>query len=108
MFMSHHKNTGQNHNKKTANKSLKKSGKVQIFENDVTNQNYIQEEIKSRFISGNAYNHPVHNLLSSHLLLKTKTRIYKTVCTTLTQSNITIYYKICNNRIIAETCTVDI
>jgi len=41
----------------------------------VTNQNSIQEEIKSRFNSGNACYHLVQHLLSSRLLF----RIYRTV-----------------------------
>jgi hypothetical protein len=36
----------------------------------LTKQNYIQEEIKSRLKSGNAYYHSVQNLLSSSLLSK--------------------------------------
>jgi hypothetical protein len=46
----------------------------------VTNQNLIQEEIKRRLNSGNAFYHLVQNLLSSHLLSKNvKVRIYKTI-----------------------------
>jgi hypothetical protein len=46
----------------------------------VTNQNLIQEEIKSRLNSGNACYHSVRNLLSSRLLSKNvKVRIYKTI-----------------------------
>jgi hypothetical protein len=46
----------------------------------VTNQNWIQEEIKRRLKSGNACYHSVQNLLSSCLLLKNvKVRIYKTI-----------------------------
>ena len=37
---------------------------------NLTNQNCIQEEIKSRLKSGNACYHSVQNLLSSSLLLK--------------------------------------
>jgi hypothetical protein len=37
----------------------------------VTDQNFIQEEIKRRWNSGNACCHSVQNLLSSHLCLKT-------------------------------------
>jgi hypothetical protein len=36
----------------------------------LTNDNYIQEEIKSRLKSGNAGYHSVQNLLSSSLLYK--------------------------------------
>jgi hypothetical protein len=46
----------------------------------ITNQNLIQEEIKGRLNSGNAYYHSVQNLLSSRLLSKSiKIRIYKTI-----------------------------
>jgi hypothetical protein len=45
----------------------------------VTNQNLIQEEIKRRLNSGNAYHHTVQNLLSSRLLSKNiKVKIYRT------------------------------
>ena len=44
------------------------------------NQNFIQEEIKSRLKSGNACYHSVHNLLSSSLLSKNiKMKIYRTI-----------------------------
>jgi len=46
----------------------------------LTNQNSIQEEIKSRLKSGNACYHLVQNLLSSSLLSKNvNTRIYRTI-----------------------------
>jgi hypothetical protein len=48
-----------------------KCGKVQIFGNEITNQNLIQEEIKRRMNLGNACYHLVQNLLSFHLLSKT-------------------------------------
>jgi hypothetical protein len=45
-----------------------------------TNQNFIQEEIKRRLNSGNAFYHAVQNLLSSRLLSNNlKIRIYKTI-----------------------------
>jgi hypothetical protein len=51
----------------------------QIFGND-TNQNCVHEEIDRRLKSGNAYSHPVQNLLPSCLLFKNvKTKICKTV-----------------------------
>jgi hypothetical protein len=40
------------------------------FGTTVTNQNLIQEEIKRRLNSGNAYYHSVQNLLSSLLVSK--------------------------------------
>ena len=46
----------------------------------LTNQNSIQEEIKSRLKSGNACCHSVWNLLSSSLLFKNlKIKIYRTI-----------------------------
>ena len=46
----------------------------------LTNQNSIQEEIKSRLKLGNACYHSVQNLLSSSLLSKTlKIKIYRTI-----------------------------
>jgi hypothetical protein len=46
----------------------------------ITNQNLIQEDIKRRLNSGNAYYHSVQNLLFSHLLHKNlNIRMYKTV-----------------------------
>jgi hypothetical protein len=46
----------------------------------ITNQNPIQEEIKRRLNSGNAYYYSVQNLLSSRLLSKNiKIRIHRTI-----------------------------
>jgi hypothetical protein len=46
----------------------------------VTNQNFIQDEIKRRLSFGNACYHLVQTLLSSRLLSKNlKIRIYKTI-----------------------------
>ena len=46
----------------------------------LTNQNSIQEEIKSRLQSGNACYHSMRNLLSSSLLSKhLKIKIYRTI-----------------------------
>jgi hypothetical protein len=46
----------------------------------LTDQNYIQEEIKSRLKLGNACYHSVKNLMSSRLLSKNlKIKIYGTV-----------------------------
>ena len=44
----------------------------------LTNQNYIQEEIKSRLQSGNACSHLVQNILCSGLVSK-NIKIYRTV-----------------------------
>jgi hypothetical protein len=53
------------------------SSEIKHFGTTVTNQNFIQEEIKRRLNSGNVCYHSVQNLLSSHLLPKNiKNRIY--------------------------------
>ena len=47
---------------------------------NLTNQNFIADEIKSRLRSGNACCHSVQNLISSRLLSKNlKIKIYRTV-----------------------------
>ena len=54
-------NAGRTHNIKTANSSF---GRVEAFKylgKTLTNQNFIQEEIKSRLISGNACYYSVQN-----------------------------------------------
>jgi hypothetical protein len=49
------------------------------LETAVTDQNCIDEEIKTRLNSGNAYYHAVQNLLSSSLLSRNvKIKVYKT------------------------------
>jgi hypothetical protein len=46
----------------------------------LTNQNYSNEEIKSRLNLGNASYHSIQNLLSSHLLCKNVSiKIYKAI-----------------------------
>ena len=53
-------------------------GRVHIFGNYLNKPNYIQEEIKIRWKSGNACYHSVQNLLSFSLLPKNlKIKIYR-------------------------------
>jgi len=52
------------------NNSFERVEEFKYFGTTLTNQNYIQEEIKSRLESGNACYHSVQNLLSSSLLSK--------------------------------------
>ena len=55
-------------------------GSVKILALDLTNQNSIPEETKSRLRSGNACYHSVQNLLSFRLLSKNlKIKIYRTI-----------------------------
>ena len=54
--------------------------RVEELRTILTNQNSIQEEIKSRMKSGNACYHSVQNLLSYSLLSKNiKIKIYRTI-----------------------------
>jgi hypothetical protein len=62
------------------NSSFERVEKFKYLETNLTNQNSIQEEIKSRLMSGNACNQSVHNLLSFSLLSKNlKVKIYRTI-----------------------------
>jgi hypothetical protein len=80
MIMSHHLNSGQNHNVRIVNESFENVAKFKYLEMTLTNQNDIRVEIKSRLNMGNACYYSVQNLLSSHLIPKNlKIKIYKTV-----------------------------
>jgi len=70
MDMSRDQNAGRNHNIKTDNSSFQRVEEYKYFGKTFTNQNSIQEEIKSRLKLGNASCHSVQNLLCSTLLSK--------------------------------------
>jgi hypothetical protein len=53
---------------KIANSSLEVVAKFNYLEATLTDQNYMQEEIKSRLNSGKACYHSVQSLLSSRLM----------------------------------------
>jgi hypothetical protein len=59
---------GQNHSIKIDNKSSEGVEQFRCVEITLTNQNSIEEDIKSRLKSGNACYHSVQNLLSTGLL----------------------------------------
>ena len=62
------------------NRSFEWAKKFKFLRTTLTNQNSIQEEIKSRVNSGNAYYHSVQNLLSSRSLTEnTKIKLYRTI-----------------------------
>jgi hypothetical protein len=80
MFMSRNQNAGHNHNIKVDNKSFERVEEFKYLGATLTNQNSIQEEIKSRLKSGNVCYHSVQNILSSKLLSKnTKIRVYRNI-----------------------------
>jgi hypothetical protein len=54
IFISHHQNVGKNHNTQTATKSFENVAKFKCMGIALTNQNYIPEEINSKFILENA------------------------------------------------------
>jgi sorting nexin-29 len=80
VVMSLDQNAGRNHSMKSDNSSFEKVEEFKYLGTTLTNQNYIQEEVKSRLKLGNACCHSVKNLLSSRLLYKNlKIRIYRTI-----------------------------
>ena len=58
------------HTMKGDNSSIERVEQLKYLGKMLTNQNYIQREIKSRLKLGNACYHSVQNLLSSSLLSK--------------------------------------
>ena len=80
MVISREQTAGLSHTMKVDNSSIGRVARVQIFGEKLTNQNSIQEEVKSSLKLGNAYYHSVQNLLSSSLLSKNlKIKIYRTI-----------------------------
>jgi len=70
MVMVRDQNAGRSHNIKIDNSSFERMAEFTYLGTTLTNQNYIQEEMKSKLKSGNACYHSVQNLLSSSLLSK--------------------------------------
>jgi hypothetical protein len=70
MVMSRDQNAGRSHSVKTDSISFERVEEFKYLATTLTNQNSIQEEIKSRLKSGNACCHSVQNLLSTGCLLK--------------------------------------
>jgi len=80
MVMTKDKNVGRSLNIKIDNSSFGRVEQFRYLGTTITNQNSIQEEIKSRLKSRNACYHSVQNLLSSSLLSKDiKVKIYGTI-----------------------------
>jgi hypothetical protein len=53
MLLSRHKNAGQNHDIKIANRCFENMAPIRYLGTTITNQNLILEEIKSKSNSGN-------------------------------------------------------
>jgi len=70
MVMSCDQNAGRSNSVKTVDGSFESVEQFKRLGTSLTNQNSIQEEIKSRLKSGNACCHSVQNLLSSSFLSK--------------------------------------
>jgi hypothetical protein len=66
--MSRDRNAGWGHSVKTDNSSIERVEEFKYLGTVLTDQNSIQEEIKSSLKLGNACYHSVQNLLSSRLL----------------------------------------
>jgi uncharacterized protein involved in tellurium resistance len=73
------KKARQKNGMKIANRSFEGVVKFKYLGGTITDQNCMQEEIKSRLNSGNAFYHSVQSLLSSRLLSRNvKVKIKKT------------------------------
>src|SRR5215471_8642066 len=80
MVMSREGNARRGHSVKTDNSAIERVEEFKFLGVTLTDQNSIQEEIKSRLKLRNTCYHWVQNLLSSRLLSKNlKIKIYRTI-----------------------------
>ena len=80
MVMSRDQNAGRSHSIKSGDSSFERTEEFKYLGTTLTNQNSVQEEIKSMLKSGNTCYNSVKNLLSSSLLSKNiKIKIYRTI-----------------------------
>ena len=80
MVMSRDQNAGRIHSVRIDNSTFERVEEFKYLGTNLTNQNSIVEEIKSRLRSGNACYYSVENLLSCRLLSKNlKIKIYITI-----------------------------
>jgi ribosomal protein S2 len=71
ILLSRHQNAGQNHDVKIADTCFENVAQFRYLGTTITNQNLIQEEIKSRLNSGNACCHSVQKFCLLVCCLKT-------------------------------------
>jgi hypothetical protein len=69
MIMSRDQNAGRNHSMKTENSSIEKVEEFKYLGTTLTNQNSIQEEIKSRLKLGDGCYYSVQNLVYRSIIL---------------------------------------
>jgi hypothetical protein len=80
IVMSRDRNAGRGHGMKIDNRSIERVEELKYLGATLTDQNSIQEEIKSRLKIRNACYYSVQNLLSSRLLYRNlKIKIYSTI-----------------------------
>ena len=80
MVMSRDQNAGRSHGIKIDSSSFERVEEFRYLGTTLTDQNYIQEEIKCRLKSGNVCHYSLQNLLSSSLLYKNLIiKIYRTI-----------------------------
>jgi len=80
LVINHWTNTGRIHSMKIDNSCIERVEEFKYLGTTLTNQNSIQEEIKSRLKLGNVCYYSVQNLPSSRLLSKNlKIKIYRTI-----------------------------
>ena len=84
MVMARDQNTRRSSYMKTDNRSFERVEQFKYLGTTLSDQNSIQEKIKSRLKSRNVCYHSVQNLLSSSLLsTNTKIEIYRTIILSL-------------------------
>ena len=80
MVMSRDQNARRSHNIKIDNSSFERMEEFKYLGTTSTNQNSVQEEIKSRLKSVNVFHNSAQNLLSSSLVsTNIKIKIYRTI-----------------------------